>query len=601
MKETQGQGQITLAPDGHLVQPLLEHARRDPNRPLFSRRVGGRFETLTAGEVAQTVRRIARGLIALGLEPGQRVALMSKTRLEWALLDYAIVATGAITVPIYETSSADQVEWILRDSEAVMAFFETDHLHALYRQGAERLPACRLTFVIDQAALEHLQERGATVDEARLDERLTRLRPSDLATLVYTSGTTGRPRGCQLTHANLRTNAQQVMAHASPLLLESDRMMLFLPLAHTMAKAFFLVAVERGNTVAFASSVGKLTEELALARPTWFGSVPRVMEKVYQSARQKAEQAGRARVFELATQVAVQASRERCKGRVSLGTRLKQAVFDRLVYRKLRAVLGGTLRFTVSGGGPLPERLNHFFHGIGVRVVEGYGMTETSPVLTLNIEDETHVGSVGLPLPGTTLRLANDGEVLVKGPQVFQGYWHNDEATQRAFTPDGWLLTGDLGSLDEQGYLHITGRKKEILVTAGGKNVAPAPLEDHLREHPLISQALVVGDGKPFVGALLTLDPGAFTQWARKHGKAGQPLEALVDDPELRAEVGHAVEAANRTVSRAESIRRFVILPRDFTLENQELTPSLKVRRHIVSTHFAQAIEQLYTRGGGEA
>jgi long-chain acyl-CoA synthetase len=598
-KEAVGQGQVSLAPDAHLLQPLLEHARQTPDKPLFSRRVGDRFEPLTASDIARTVRRLARGLMALGVEPGQRLAVMSKTRVEWVLLDYAILATGAITVPIYETSSAEQVEWILSDSGAVAAFFETDSLHGLYRQAAERLPACRHTFVIDQAALEHLQQRGDEVDEARLDERLSRLRTSDLATLIYTSGTTGRPRGCELTHGNIRMNALQVLTYAGHIITGQDRTMLFLPLAHALAKMLFLAAVERGNPVAFATSPGRLTEELALVRPTWFGTVPRVLEKVFQTAQQKAEQAGRARVFHLATEAAIRYSREQSTGHVSLVARLQHAVFERLVYGKLRAVLGGELRFVVSGGGPLPERLNHFYNGMGVTVLEGYGMTETSPVLTLNTDQASRIGTVGQPVPGTTVRIAEDGEILVKGPQVFRGYWHNEEASRRTFTPDGWLQTGDLGSLDEQGFLRITGRKKEILVTAAGKNVAPGPLEDRIREHPLVSQAMVVGEGKPFVAALVTLDPGAFKLWARKHGKEGQPLEALLEDPALRTEVGHAIEGANRSVSRAESIRKFAILPQDFTIERDELTPSLKVRRHIVSAHYAHVIEHLFERAGG--
>ncbi|AKJ07424.1 long-chain acyl-CoA synthetase [Archangium gephyra] len=598
-KEAVGQGQVTLAQDAHLLQPLLEHARKTPDKPLFSRRVGAGFESLTAADIVRTVRRLARGLIALGVEPGHRVALMSKTRVEWVLLDYAILATGATTVPIYETSSAEQVEWIISDSGAVMAFFETDTLHGLYRQAADRLPACRHTFVIDQAALEHLQQRGDEVDEARLDERLSGLRTSHLATLIYTSGTTGRPRGCELTHGNIRMNALQVLGFAGNIITPEDRTMLFLPLAHALAKMLFLASVERGNAVAFATSAGKLTEELALVRPTWFGTVPRVLEKVFQTAQQKADQAGRGRVFNLAADAAIRYSREQSAGGVSLVARLQHVVFDRLVYRTLRSVLGGQLRFVVSGGGPLPERLNHFYNGMGVKVLEGYGMTETSPVLTINSDQASRIGTVGQPLPGTTVRLAEDGEILVKGPQIFQGYWHNEEASKRAFTPDGWLQTGDLGSLDEQGFLRITGRKKEILVTAAGKNVAPGPLEDRIREHPLVSQAMVVGEGKPFVAALVTLDPSAFKQWARKNGKEGQPLESLLEDSALRTEVGQAIENANRSVSRAESIRKFAILPEDFTIERNELTPSLKVRRHIVGEHYAQVITQLFERAGG--
>lgn len=397
-----------------------------------------------------------------------------------------------------------------------------------------------------------------------------------------------------LTHGNIRGNVLQVMTRAGDILTPEDRTLLFLPLAHALAKILFLVAVERGNEVAFASSPGKLTEELGMVRPTWFGAVPRVLEKVFQAAHHKAEQAGRGRVFQLAADVATRYSRERAEGHVSLRTRLLHAVFDRLVYRKLRGVMGGALRFAVSGGGPLSERLNHFFHGMGVAVLEGYGMTETSPVLTLNVPQALGIGTVGQPLPETSVRLAEDGEILARGPQVFQGYWHDEEATRRAFTPDGWLMTGDLGSLDDAGYLRIIGRKKEILITAAGKNVAPGPLEDRLREHPLVSQALVVGEGRPFVAALVTMEKQMLARWAEKHGKAGLPRESLVEDPELRAELQEAIEAANHTVSRAESIRKFALLPEDFTLERDELTPSLKVKRHIVCKHYADVIERLY-------
>ncbi len=594
MKEMTGTGKLTLAPDAHLLQPLLEHARDNPARPFFLHRVGNRFESRTVSEVLQTVRQLARGLLALGVEPGDRVALMSHTRMEWALLDYAILAVGAATVPIYETSSPEQLEWVLHDSGAVAAFFETPALHACYQELADRLPACRTALVLEEGALERLTTLGAEVEETRLDERLSRLRTSDLATLIYTSGTTGRPRGCMLTHGNIRGNVLQVMTRAGDILTPEDRTLLFLPLAHALAKILFLVAVERGNEVAFASSPGKLTEELGMVRPTWFGAVPRVLEKVFQAAHHKAEQAGRGRVFQLAADVATRYSRERAEGHVSLRTRLLHAVFDRLVYRKLRGVMGGALRFAVSGGGPLSERLNHFFHGMGVAVLEGYGMTETSPVLTLNVPQALGIGTVGQPLPETSVRLAEDGEILARGPQVFQGYWHDEEATRRAFTPDGWLMTGDLGSLDDAGYLRIIGRKKEILITAAGKNVAPGPLEDRLREHPLVSQALVVGEGRPFVAALVTMEKQMLARWAEKHGKAGLPRESLVEDPELRAELQEAIEAANHTVSRAESIRKFALLPEDFTLERDELTPSLKVKRHIVCKHYADVIERLY-------
>jgi long-chain acyl-CoA synthetase len=492
------------------------------------------------------------------------------------------------------------VEWILQDSGARVAFFETDTLHGLYRQAQARLPECQHTFVIDKAALEHLQKQGESVDEARLEERLAGLNTQTLATLIYTSGTTGRPRGCELTHGNIRSNSLQVLDHVGRVFSPEDRTLLFLPLAHALAKILFLASVERGVSIAFASSASKLVEELSIVRPTWFGTVPRVLEKVFQTARQKAEQAGKVGAFDRAVEVAVRYSQEREEGRLGLLTRVQHAVFDRLVYRTLRGILGGNLRLLVSGGGPLQARLNHFYSGVGVKVLEGYGMTETSPVMTVNADHANRIGSVGQPVADTTVRIADDGEILVKGPQVLRGYWHNEASTQAAFTEDGWLKTGDLGSLDAQGFLRITGRKKEILVTAAGKNVAPGPLEDRIREHPLVSQAMVVGEGKPFVAALVTLDPGAFKHWAKKNGKEGQALESLCEDATLRAEVEQAIETANRSVSRAESIRKFVILPQDFTIERNELTPSLKVRRHIVGQNHAATIEALFAKGGGD-
>lgn len=594
MKELTGTGEVVLAADANLLQPLLAHARSNPARPLLSYRSGDAFKSLTAAELERTVRRLARGLMALGVEPGQRVALMARTRVEWPQLDFAIAMAGAVTVPIFPTSSAEQVEWILHDSEAVAALFEQPSMHGLFQSAAERVPHCRHTFVIEEDALEHLMQLGETVDEARLEERLGRLRADSLATIIYTSGTTGRPKGCMLSHGNLRANVLQVLQHAGDMVRPEDRTLLFLPMAHGLAKILFLVAFELGVEVAFSPSLSRLTEELPLVRPTWLLAVPHVFEKIFHTAQHQAAQAGHDKVFNRAVEAAIRTSRERMDGGRSLRTRVEHAVFNRLVYRRLREVFGGRLRFAVSGGGPLGDRLTHFFNGVGVKVVEGYGLTETSPVLTLNTERAWRIGSVGRPLPSTTLRIADDGEVVARGPQVFQGYWHNEQATRATFTEDGWLRTGDIGALDEAGFLRITGRKKELLVTSGGKNVAPAPLEERIRAHPMVSQAVVVGDNRPFVAAMVTLDADALGDWARAHGKGGQPREQLVEDAELREEIGHAIDDANRSVSRAESIRKFAILPRDFTLEAQELTPSLKVRREVVNQHFAPVLTELY-------
>lgn len=596
MQEVKGSGEVSLAPDGHLLQPLLAHARATPDRPLLLFREGASFRTLSAGEVVRRVRLLARGLMALAVGPGQRVALMSRTRLEWVLLDYAILATGAATVPLYETSSAEQVEWVLRDGEAGVALFETERVRALVPPEGQRPPTLRTTLSLEEGALPRLEALGAGVEEAQLDARLAGLTVDQPAAILYTSGTTGRPRGCVLSHRNLRSNALQVAQRAEQALGPDDRMLLFLPLAHALARILLLVAVERGSEVALAGDPGRLSEELALARPTWLGAVPRVLEKVYEGARQRAADAGRGRLFALADRVAVDVARGRTAGRVPLHTRLLHRGLDVLVYRRLRALFGGRLRFVVSGGGPLAERLNLFLDGAGIQVHEGYGLTETSPVLTLNVPGRRRIGSVGQPLPGTTVRIAEDGEVLARGPQVFEGYWHEPALAHGGRDAEGWFHTGDLGTLDEAGFLRLTGRKKEILVTAAGKNVAPGPLEDRLRQHPLVSQAMVVGEGRPFVAALLTLDAQAFRRWAREHGRDPEGLAQLVEDPELRAEVGRAVEAANTSVSRAESIRAFAILPRDFTLEEGELTPTQKVRRHVVARNHAAALERLYAR-----
>jgi len=596
MKEPTGMGEMALAADAHLLQPLLNHARRTPERTLLSTRSGSQFLPHTAREVAQTVRGLARGLVALGIQPGQRVALMSRTRLEWVLLDFAILMAGGVTVPIYDTSSAEQLEWILHDSEAVAVLLEHRGMHGLFQSVAERLPHCRQALVIDEGALEYLLRRGEEVDAARVDERLAGLRADMLATLIYTSGTTGRSKGCMLSHGNLRTNVRQALQHGEGMLRPEDRTLLFLPLAHSLAKILFLVALEQGTEVAFSSGISHLAEELPLVRPDWMVAVPRVFEKMYHAAQRHARSAGREKAFSLAEELALRTSRERSGGRVMLRTRALHGVFDRLVYRRLRAAFGGRLRFAVSGGGPLSERLTRFFDGMGVQVLEGYGLTETSPVLTLNVERAWRPGTVGRPLPGTALRIAEDGEILVRGPQVFRGYWHNENATREAFTEDGWLRTGDIGALDDDGFLRITGRKKELLVTAAGKNVAPSPLEERLRTHPLVSQAVVVGDGLPFVAALVTLDSEALHDWAREHDKGGQSMDQLVDAPELRAEIQHAVEDANRPVSRAESIREFAILPTDFTVERDELTPSMKVKRNIVTQRYASVISAMYAQ-----
>ncbi len=578
----------------HLVAPLLERARTQPRMPMMATRQGDGFVMVSAEEVAGRVRRYARGLAALGVRPGDRVALMSSTRIEWLLLDYAILSNGAVTVPIYETSSMEQVHWIVGDSGATVLLLETPQLLEGYQTIASTLPDCRHVLVIDGGGLDELEERAEAVTDEEIEQRTGALQADDIATIIYTSGTTGRPKGCVLTHGNLRSNARQSLAVITPMLREGDRTLLFLPLAHSLAKAIALTSIEAGKTLGFATDIKALPEELPMLQPSYVVSVPRVFETIFNGIQRKLQQEGKGAIFDRAADVATRWSEAQLTGGPGVGLRVLHAVFDRLVYRKLRAVFGGELRFAVSGGGPLGTRLTHFFNGIGIMVLEGYGLTETSPTTNLNVEGSWGIGSVGRPVPGTTIAVDGSGEILIKGPQVFRGYWNNDVATAEVFDGDGWFHTGDLGELDEQGFLRITGRAKDLLVTAGGKNVAPAPLEDRLRGHPLVSQAMVVGDARPFVAALVAIDEEAFALWAADHGRSGATVGELVDDPELRGEVQRAIDEANTMVSRAEAIKKFVILPHDLSIEGGELTPTLKVKRNVLVKEYGAVIERLY-------
>lgn len=593
VQQASGPPLVPLPDDAHLLQPLFATAAADPDRPMYSIRRGDRFEDVSIGDATARVRRIAAGLVASGVEPGDRVSLMCSTRPEWLLADFAILAAGAVTVPIYDTSSAEQIQWIVADSGSVLLLVE----HAAMAQEAASVagatPACREVLVVDEGGLDELERRGADVDAGVIDARTAALRADDLATIIYTSGTTGRPKGCVLTHRNLRTNVAQSHTAVGPALQPSEVGMLFLPLAHSLTKGYALFGVEHDMSAAFATDVAHLAEEFPLARPTVIAAVPRIFEKVYEGARQKAVADGKGRIFDKAADVAIDWSRQRTEGRVRPTTAAAHWVFDKLVYTKLRAAFGGRLRFAFSGGGPLGERLTHFFAGVGVDVYEGYGLTETSPTLTINCPGSWKPGTVGRPVAGTTIAIAADGEVMARGPQVFSGYWNAESATADTFS-DGWFLTGDVGELDDEGYLRITGRKKELIVTAAGKNVAPAPLEDRLRASALVSQAVVIGEGRPFVSALLTLDEIALGRWADEHGVGDQDPARLAEHEELRAELRAVVDDANRSVSRAESIREFAVLPGEFTIEAGELTPTLKVKRSFVEKSYGDVIESIY-------
>jgi long-chain acyl-CoA synthetase len=597
---------FTVGEHDNAVAAIFEHERDDPDFVIFQRLIDGVWTDVTCAAAAAQIRSAALGLIALGVQAGDRVVIFSATRYEWAILDFAILSVGAVTVPIYETSSAEQVRWVLQDSEAVLAFAETDRHAALVANLTGELPVLRRLLSIDGSgpkALDQLAEEGASVDPAEFRKRVEALRADDPATLIYTSGTTGRPKGCQLTHSNLVYETRGAKEVLPTLLRKGERLLVFLPLAHVLARSLTMAAATYKVTVGFTSDIKNLVPMFAVFKPTIVVSVPRVFEKVYNTAAQNAANQGKGRIFAIAAQTAVDWSEACDRGGPGLLLRAKHAVFDRLVYHKLRAALGGDCRASVSGGAPLGARLGHFYRGVGLTVYEGYGLTETSAAITVNQVGDLKIGTVGKLLPGNSMRIADDSELLVRGGVVFSGYWRNEQATAEAFT-DGWFKTGDLGAVDEDGFLTITGRKKEIIVTAAGKNVAPAVLEDQLRAHPLISQAMVVGDARPFVGALITLDPEALDGWKQRNSKsAGIPVDDLVTDPDLVAEVDAAVKQANLVVSHAESIRKFRILPVDFTEDTGELTPTMKVKRKVVTEKFAPDIEALYstTQPGADA
>ena len=578
-------------------QPQAVVLRR-PSGPSGVAGDSGSWTDVTASQFSGEVIALAKGLIAAGIEPGDRVALMSHTRYEWTLIDYAIWTAGAVTVPVYETSSAEQAEWILSDSGARACFVETASYGDIIGSFRDRVPALSHVWRID-SDLDSLRAAGADVGDEVVAERAATAGAADLATVIYTSGTTGRPKGCELTHENLLSDVRN--AFLGPLTVvagaQNPGTLLFLPLAHVFARIIQVGCLEGGIVLGHCGDLTALLPALASFRPTFILAVPRVFEKVYNTAEQKAVSEKKGAIFSRAADAAIAYSRALDgPGRPSFGLRAQHAVFDRLVYGKLRAALGGRTEYAVSGGAALSERLSHFFRGIGVTVLEGYGLTETTAATTVNRPDRNKIGTVGQPLPGVAIKIADDGEILISGKNVFPGYWHNEAATKEVFAEGGWFATGDIGELDEEGFLKITGRKKEMIVTAGGKNVAPAVLEDRLRSHALISQCMVVGDGKPFVAALITLDPEALGPWKQAHGKpADATVAALRDDPDLVADVQAAVDDANQAVSRAESIRKFRILDVDFTQEAGQLTVKLGIRRSVLLKDFAADIDALYS------
>jgi long-chain acyl-CoA synthetase len=590
---------FTIGDHDNIVGSVFAHERDDPDHVIFQRLVDGAWTDVTCKEAADQIRSAALGLIAEGVKPGDRVALLSATRYEWPILDFAILAIGAVTVPIYETSSAEQVRFVLADSGAVLVLAETDAHADKIEHLADELPELGKVLRIEgsgTAALDALADAGKSVDPKELDDRLAGIKAADPATLIYTSGTTGRPKGCQLTHSNLVYEIRGAKDCFPTLLDKGEKMLVFLPLAHVLARAITMAAFVNTVTLGFTSDIKNLVPIFSVFKPTLVVSVPRVFEKVYNTAEQNARNDGKGRIFEIAANTAIEFSKAQDTGGAGLLLKARHALFDRLVYGKLRAALGGECRGAISGGAPLGARLGHFYRGVGLTIYEGYGLTETSAAITVNRIDDVKVGSVGKLLPGNSMRINDDDELLVKGGVVFSGYWNNEEETKAVFS-DGWFHTGDLGAIDDEGFLTIIGRKKEIIVTAGGKNVAPAILEDRLRAHPLISQAMAVGDAKPFIAALITLDPEAFEGWKQRNSKeSGASVGDLAADPDLVAEIDLAIKEANHAVSKAEAIRKFRILPVDFTEDTGELTPTMKVKRKVVAQKFATDIEALYER-----
>ncbi|MGI5468302.1 AMP-dependent synthetase/ligase [Streptomyces sp. CA-132043] len=581
--------------DGNLTDLIRRNAAQHPDVAVIGRKVAGRWQDVTAAAFLAEVRAVAKGLIASGVRPGDRIGLMSRTRYEWTLLDFAIWSAGGVTVPVYETSSPEQIQWILGDSGAVACVVETPGHEAAVESVRDRLPGLANIWQIERDAIARLHAAGDGLSDDEVEARSALADADSPATIVYTSGTTGRPKGCVLSHRAFFAECGNIVERLRPLFRTGDSsVLLFLPVAHVFGRLVEVASVMAPIKLGHVADIKHLTDELAAFRPTMVLGVPRVFEKVYNTARAKAQADGKGKIFDKAADTAIAYSRAQdTPAGPSMALRLKHKVFDRVVYSKLRSVLGGRATHAISGGAPLGERLGHFYRGIGFTVLEGYGLTESCAATAFNPWDRQKIGTVGQPLPGSVVRIADDGEVLLHGEHLFTTYWNNEQATADALS-DGWFHTGDIGTLDEDGYLAITGRKKEILVTAGGKNVAPAVIEDRIRAHALVAECMVVGDGRPFVGALITLDEEFLPRWATEHGKVGKGPEELAQDPELLAAVQRAVDDGNAAVSRAESVRKFRVLPTQFTEESGHVTPSLKLKRNVVAKDFAEDIEALY-------
>jgi long-chain acyl-CoA synthetase len=589
---------VPADPNANVTDLLVDRFALTPQLVLFSRPDGANgWLPVTTAEFYREVVALAKGFVAAGVQPGDKIGLTCKTRYEWTLIDFAVWFAGAVLVPVYETSSPSQIQWILSDSGATSLIVETADHFARFDEVHPDLPDVATVWQIDLGDLGKLAARGVDVPDAEIERRRRLAVSADIATLIYTSGSTGRPKGCVLSHGNFVETSRNAGIALKPVLTDENgaSTLLFITTAHVFARFIAVLCVHGGVRVGHQPDTKQLLPSLGSFKPTFLLAVPRVFEKVYNSAEQKAEAGGKGKIFEAASEVAVEHSKLIESGaKIPLGMKLKFALFDRLVYSKLRAAMGGNVKFAVSGSAPLGAHLGHFFHSLGIVILEGYGLTETTAPATVNLATKSKIGSVGPALPGVSVRVMDDGEIEVKGVNVFTEYWKNPEATAAVFD-DGWLKTGDIGQLDDDGFLSITGRKKEIIVTAGGKNVAPAALEDPIRANPLIGQVVVVGDQKPFIGALVTLDPEMLPVWLHNnHEDAGLSLMDASVHPKVLAEVQRAIDHANESVSRAESIRKFAILPIELTEDAGYLTPKMSIKRDVILRDFAADIQNLY-------
>lgn len=580
----------------NITDLLEQRVAETPERVLFGLPEGDGWRDLTAAEFRNHVIQVAKGFVAAGVNPGDKIAFMCRTRYEWTLVDFALFYAGAVMVPIYDTSSPLQIHWILEDAGARGIMTETsDHADRVEEVRAD-VAAIDLAWRMDEGAIAELIRSGEDIPDEEIERRRSIAVGSDIATLIYTSGSTGRPKGCVLTHSNFVDLSRNAASALSDVLLQpGTAILLFITLAHIFARFISILTIHVGARVGHQADTSQLLPALGSFKPSFLLAVPRVFEKVYNSAEQKTESEGKGKIFRAAAKVAVEHSRALDAGRVPLMLDLKFKLFDKLVYAKLRERLGGRVKYAVSGSAPLSPHLGHFFRSLGVKILEGYGLTETTAPVSVNLAEKFKIGTVGPALPGHTVRIAEDGEVEVKGIDVFKEYWNNPEATAAAFTNDGFFKTGDLGTLDEDGYLTITGRKKEIIVTAGGKNIAPAQLEDPIRANTVIGQVVVVGDQKPFIAALITLDSEMLPTWLKNNGEdPNMPLTEAAVHPKVLAEVQRAVDHGNKSVSRAESIRKFAILPTEFTQESGHLTPKLSIKRDNILRDYANEIEGIY-------